>query len=375
MITANNVTIDGVDISGSHQFSGPPWPVGFYITGNNATITNSVIDGAGISGDPLPGTTGPGITGLEISHNLVQGWTGGGIYVSGNGAGSIDHNVFDNDGNGVVTESTSTIISHNAFSNMTGSQVAALPFVDTDVSTYVLDNTFDNNSQQVSIYPNASGAQEITGTAVNDKFKGGDNSGDHGLSPGPLTFHGGQGDDIVFGSEAGDTLTGDAGNDTLFGEGGADTLTGGIGTDAIDGGKPALTSPCTRRRSRRRTSRSAASAGRWRPAARRAPTRSPASRWSTDRPARSCWSATAASPRWRTRWPSASADVSGEAITILVDGGSYTDSVTITRDSRQPAVGRRHHRSQWRGSGWGGVINVDADDSDRRGGPRLSHQQ
>jgi len=47
-----------------------------------------------------------------------------------------------------------------------------LPFVDTDVSTYVLNNnTFDSNTQAVSIYPNAPGAQVITGTVFDDKFK------------------------------------------------------------------------------------------------------------------------------------------------------------------------------------------------------------
>jgi pectin methylesterase-like acyl-CoA thioesterase len=162
---------------------------------------------------------------------------GEGAYIVEGGSGSIAHNTFDHDGNGVVTESTSMIISANAFSHETGSQVAALPFVSTDVSTYVLgDNTFDNNSQPVSIYPNAPGAQTVTGTNFDDKFKGGDNEGDHGLSPGPLTFHGGNGNDTIFGSAAGDTLDGGSGNDTIGGGGGNDTLHGGAGDDALYGG-------------------------------------------------------------------------------------------------------------------------------------------
>jgi VCBS repeat-containing protein len=198
-VNANNVTIDGVDIAGSHQFSGPPWPVGFYILGNNVTLENSVVDGTGLAGSPLPGVTSPSVTGLDISHNLIEEWTGGGIYVSGNGAGSIDHNTFNHNGNGVVTESTATIISDNHFNNSVGSQVAALPFVDTDVSTYVSsDNTFTGSAQSVSIYPNETGAQSITGTVFDDKFKARDNDGDHGLSNGPFTLSGGQGNDIYY---------------------------------------------------------------------------------------------------------------------------------------------------------------------------------
>src|SRR5262249_12253488 len=80
-----------------------------------------------------------------------------------------------------------------------------------------------------------------TGTVFSDKFKGGDNDGDHGLSPGPLTFHGGAGDDIVFGSANADNLDGGTGNDTIGGGGGNDVLHGGGGDDALYGGNFAPT--------------------------------------------------------------------------------------------------------------------------------------
>src|SRR5262249_33985096 len=140
-------------------------------------------------------------SGLDFNHNKVVNWDEG-AYITNGASGNISTNIFDSDGNGVLTESTSMIISGNHFSNMVGSQVAALPFASTvDVSTYVLgDNTFDNNSQPVSIYPNAPGAQSITGTVFDDKVKGNANTGDGGLSTGPLTEHGEGGNDTLFGT-------------------------------------------------------------------------------------------------------------------------------------------------------------------------------
>jgi VCBS repeat-containing protein len=238
-VSHSGATIDGVKIAGIYDTSGVDGTDvdnGVFINAGNVTITNSLLDGTGL-GDVRPFSTTGSVSGLDFNHNAVVHWEEG-AYITAGGSGTIGLNTFDDDGNGVLTESVSMIITGNAFSNMVGSQVAALPFVDTDVSTFVLaDNTFDANSQPVSIYPNAPGTQTITGTVFSDKLKGGDNSGDHGLSVGPLTFHGGAGNDIVYGSDLGDTLLdGGADNDQIAGDGGDDTLHGGGGNDALYGG-------------------------------------------------------------------------------------------------------------------------------------------
>ncbi|MEA2879412.1 MAG: large repetitive protein [Hyphomicrobiales bacterium] len=238
-VSHSGATIDGVKIAGIYDTSaidGTDVDNGVFINAANVTITNSLLDGTGL-GDVRPFSTTGSVTGLDFNHNAVVHWEEG-AYITAGGSGTIGTNVFDHDGNGVLTESVSMIITGNAFSNMVGSQVAALPFVDTDVSTFVLaDNTFDNNSQPVSIYPNAAGTQTVSGTVFSDKFKGGDNFGDHGLSTGPLTFHGGAGNDIVYGSDLGDTLLdGGPDNDQIAGDGGDDALHGGGGNDALYGG-------------------------------------------------------------------------------------------------------------------------------------------
>jgi len=54
-----------------------------------------------------------------------------------------------------------------------------------------------------------------------------------GLSGMLLTAHGGQGDDILFGTLGNDILTGDEGDDILFGNGGVDVLDGGPGSNIL----------------------------------------------------------------------------------------------------------------------------------------------
>ena len=111
-----------------------------------------------------------------------------------------------------------------------GSHIAAVPFDATvDVSTYIASsNTFSaDHPRPISIYPNHTGAETITGTDFNETFKGGDptNNGDHGLSTGPFTFHGAGGNDMLIGGDLNDTLDGGAGADQLIGGAGTDTAT------------------------------------------------------------------------------------------------------------------------------------------------------
>ena len=53
---------------------------------------------------------------------------------------------------------------------------------------------------------------------------------------GTIRIHGGEGDDLLWGSAAGNILFGDAGNDRLAGAGGNDILSGGAGDDFMQGG-------------------------------------------------------------------------------------------------------------------------------------------
>jgi Ca2+-binding RTX toxin-like protein len=155
-------------------------------------------------------------------------------------SGEISDNTFDGNGNGIVTESVDMVISRNTFSNSVGAHIAAVPFeTPADVSSYVQgDNVFLDQDRPVSIYPNNAGAQDVTGTQFGDTFRGSDptGQGNQGLSPGSLTFDGGEGNDRIFGSAQNDDLTGGQGDDVLDGGAGNDTMVGGIGDDtyAVD---------------------------------------------------------------------------------------------------------------------------------------------
>ena len=92
------------------------------------------------------------------------------------------------------------------------------------MSTYIASsNTFSaDHPRPISIYPNHTGAETITGTDFNETFKGdGTNNGDHGLSTG-------RSPSMV---PAATKLIGGDLNDTLDGGAGADQLIGGAGTD------------------------------------------------------------------------------------------------------------------------------------------------
>ncbi len=66
---------------------------------------------------------------------------------------------------------------------------------------------------------------------------GGDDTLDGQLASGAVSLFGGDGNDIVIGSEAGDTLDGGSGSDRLYGLGGDDTMSGGAGNDLLEGSR------------------------------------------------------------------------------------------------------------------------------------------
>jgi Ca2+-binding RTX toxin-like protein len=57
-----------------------------------------------------------------------------------------------------------------------------------------------------------------------------------GVISGPVTLHGGSGNDDLVGSKGDDLLDGGGGNDKISGGDGNDTVTGGKGNDRMDGG-------------------------------------------------------------------------------------------------------------------------------------------
>ncbi len=70
---------------------------------------------------------------------------------------------------------------------------------------------------------------DITGGAGNDSF--------NGYPASWVSFHGGSGNDTLYGSSGNDLLFGGSGNDTISDYGGNGRLYGGSGRDVIDGGE------------------------------------------------------------------------------------------------------------------------------------------
>jgi Ca2+-binding RTX toxin-like protein len=211
-ISHDGVTLDGLTIAGtygSQAQDGTDIDNGLLIAGSNATIQNSIFDGASL-GDVRPFSTyGGGISGLDFNHNQVGNW-GEGAYIVASSSGSIDHSDFHNNGNDILTESTSIVVSNSTFEDSAGSHIGILSLAqNVDASSVVLaSNTFSNDHPRpVTIYPNDQNSEtvDVTGTAFGDTFRARDNNGDHGLSNGPFDLSGGAGDDVYFVS-SGDTV-------------------------------------------------------------------------------------------------------------------------------------------------------------------------
>ncbi|MEJ0075773.1 MAG: tandem-95 repeat protein [Alphaproteobacteria bacterium] len=164
-ITVAGATIDGVEISGSYN-SATDLPNGLFIQAADATVKNSVFLGDGTAVDSRPGSTTGGATGLNFSHNLVKDW-GDGFYVTNGGSGSIAHNTFVNDGNGINSETTQVDISNNSFTGSIGPDVVPEPFVDAVIGDFVHDNTYSPTlARPISVYLNGPAGQDVVGSDV-----------------------------------------------------------------------------------------------------------------------------------------------------------------------------------------------------------------
>jgi Ca2+-binding RTX toxin-like protein len=238
-IMAAGVTIDGVEIVGDAP--GSLGDTALEVKANDFTLTHSVLNG---NGDTAI-ITAINITGLDISHNLIEGYSIG-VYVAGpDTAGSIHDNRFQGDGgpatglgNGVNSESSHTAIANNVFDGLYAGSLNLSPFGpdSVDLNSYVTGNTYPNSGAErpVQIQP-TNATHNIIGTDANEAFDGETAAGAHGVT-GAFSFDGRGGDDHAWGGEQGDSLTGGAGTDELYGNGGGDTLTGGTGNDLMSGG-------------------------------------------------------------------------------------------------------------------------------------------
>ena len=219
-ITANGVVIDGVEVAGAVQAGGVDRPYGIVVAADNVTIKNSVLDGSVTAGpDTRPFGAVAGTEDLSVTGNAIHDWAEG-AYLTNGTTGSVDHNVFVDNGNGVVTESVDTQIANNTFSNPTfvdpGAHVASLPFVSTSIGDFIHDNTFLDQARPVAVYANGGPGQTITGSDVAETFHG-------EYVAGPLVIDAGGGDDKVIGSIGNDVITGGAGTDDIDGGAGIDT--------------------------------------------------------------------------------------------------------------------------------------------------------
>jgi Ca2+-binding RTX toxin-like protein len=238
-ISVAGVTIDGVEIVGAAPGPFVGQNYGIVVEMNNFTLVNSVLDG-------LEHTTGiyvGMVFNLDVSNNLITGYTAGIAVFSGNTTGSIHDNMFQGDGGpatglhtGLYSQSTHVLIDHNEFDGISGNSLVLVPngvSGTVDLEDYVTDNTITDSGvpQPVKIYP--SPVFDFLGTEHNDDFAGEDNSD---FIFDPLSFDGRGGDDLITGAEQGDSFAGGSGTDVIRGNGGDDILTGDSGNDSLNGG-------------------------------------------------------------------------------------------------------------------------------------------
>jgi Ca2+-binding RTX toxin-like protein len=252
-IAADNVTVDGVEISGSYStldtpdITSPP-NIGLLIDGANVTVEHSVFAGDALISRPF-GSTGD-TANLSFEHNLVENWTRGG-YLTAGSTGSIIDNTFIDNGNGVYSEGMSFVVAGNTFSGSTGSDVSGyIASTNFNVGSVVHDNSYSSDlAQPISVYLMGPDGQTVNGSDSATTFHLEYHSGS-------ATVHGGAGSDAI--SYAGDTAgvtvnlaagtssssngsatftsiekaIGGSGNDTLTGNGNS-VLEGGPGDDHI----------------------------------------------------------------------------------------------------------------------------------------------
>jgi serralysin len=248
-ISTDDVTIDGVEVTGSANSAGVYVNAG----SDNFSLVNSSLDGLTDAYGVLTGQ----VEGLDITDNLLVGY-GIGIYVSGGGStGEIHSNIFQGGGleavpattneglyNGIILETSHVAVSDNTFDNMYYSSIVITPFgPDTvDLATFITGNDYPGTLAErvIFVYP-TNDTHNVLGTEANEGFDAetaqlATGSGGYGYTSASTSFNGRGGNDYAWGGELADTFIGGSGSDQLFGKGGNDDLTGGTDNDLIDGG-------------------------------------------------------------------------------------------------------------------------------------------
>jgi Ca2+-binding RTX toxin-like protein len=199
----------------------------------NGTLTGS-IDGEGqTTGDVLSGTsvdnvtlTSSGANGFAGNENSLTGGFAGIDRIEGNGGtltGISVASTWNLDGTPTYETATATL-EILGFTTLQGGS-AVDTFNVTANSTFDLDGGAGNDVINIDA--------ELTGTANGGA---GNDTLDARDSTLGATLFGGDGNDVLIGTEQDDILDGGAGADRLFGLGGDDQLTGGTGNDSLVGG-------------------------------------------------------------------------------------------------------------------------------------------
>ncbi len=237
-ISADGVTVDGVEITG--DTAGPLGTTGVVVANgsDNFSLVNSVLSGGG----DFAIFVGL-VAGLDVGDNLIEGYSIGMYIAGGDTEGSVHDNTFQGEvgpisglGNGVNSETSHVLIQNNVFDGIYAGSLNIFPFgPDTvDLLDYIIGNTITNSGpdRPVQILP-TNLTHHILGTNENEAFDG-ETAALNGVT-GAFSFDGRGGEDRAWGGEEGDTLGGGADADRLFGNGGNDILIGGTGVDLMEG--------------------------------------------------------------------------------------------------------------------------------------------
>lgn len=233
-LNGNGATIDGVQVLAGGVGTNGSGAV--EVNADNVSLTNVYFLGDSANADPAIAddfavAVDSGVTGFSLTDNAIRGWAVG-VYVTTGATGLASDNLFDQNGNGINTESVLFDISANHFQHSVGGDITVFATgLNDDVQTFVdADNTFqrDDQARSVAIFAMTPGSH-TTGSSFGDYF-------DAGYGPaGDYAFSGADGADRAWGAAGNDTLGGDAGNDTMYGQDGDDSLLGGDGDDTLNG--------------------------------------------------------------------------------------------------------------------------------------------
>lgn len=235
-VTADNVTLDGVSVTGYDAAGGGTLANNaiFVSGGDDFTVVNTVFDGPSAGSETIASTAILTSTtaNLSVTNSLFGGYSVG-AYVSGpNSTGVFSDNLFQGEwdasdpdvftglGNAINSESSGIVINDNVFDALYSGVLQVLAFSpeSLDLDSFIFDNTFSNNRAErpIQIFPNGV-VDTVIGTDENESF-----NGDQGSSTDAFDFSGNGGNDRLFGATQNDTLNGGTGADSLFGGDGND---------------------------------------------------------------------------------------------------------------------------------------------------------